>query len=225
MKRLLVLVEGQTEETFFNSLLQGHLAALGVAASCTMICTSREEGRRANRGGHLHKWRFIERDLRLLLRSRPDAVTTMLDLYGFPPDIPGFPSTLPPATSDRVKKIGAAISAAINDSRFIPGILAHEFEALLFTAPPQIAEIAVDDEDRRQSAAAALQAIAASFPSPEDIDDSPETAPSKRILREIPGYEKPRHGPVIAARVGLPAIRARCPSFSDWLGRLESLGG
>lgn len=34
------------------------------------------------------------------------------------------------------------------------------------------------------------------------INDDPSTAPSKRILALMPGYEKPFHGPLIACDIG-----------------------
>lgn len=69
--------------------------------------------------------------------------------------------------------------------------------------------------------------IANGFDSPELINDGPTTAPSKRIIAEIPEYafQKSTAGPLIAARIGLDVMRARCPNFGEWLGRLEALGG
>lgn len=71
-----------------------------------------------------------------------------------------------------------------------------------------------------------LAALAAKVKSPELIDDGQHTAPSKRIASLIPAYanEKPTAGPIIAAAVGLAAIRAKCPHFDAWLRRLETLG-
>lgn len=223
MSWLLVLVEGQTEETFFNLVLREHLEARGVSAKCTMICTSREEGRRQHRGGHAGRWEYVEKDIRQLLKSNPDAVTTMLDVYAFPKNMPGFPSPWPPTTIERARALEEATTKAVNDPRFIPGLLVHEFEGLLFSVPEQIAEVAVVEEARRRSIAKKLRAIADAFATPEDIDDHPLRAPSKRIADVVPEYSKPRHGPIIAERVGLSTLRERCPLFSAWLARLEDL--
>lgn len=225
MSRLLVLCEGQTEETFFNLVLRQHLAERNVFSDCTMICTAREDGRRMHRGGHAHRWDLIERDIRLLLRSNPDAVTTMLDLYAFPNDLPGFPAPRPAsATAERVRALAEATTRVVNDARFIPGLLVHEFEGLLFSGPEHIAAVAIVDETMRPGVERRLRAVAEAFATPEDINDSPQTAPSKRLLDIVAGYRKPRHGPAIAARVGLPRLRERCPLFSAWLARLEALG-
>jgi hypothetical protein len=59
--------------------------------------------------------------------------------------------------------------------------------------------------------------------SPEDINDSPETAPSKRILAAMSGYQKTFHGPLIACDIGIDPMRAACPHFDQWLRALEGL--
>ena len=60
---------------------------------------------------------------------------------------------------------------------------------------------------------------------PEDIDDKPVTAPSKRILDLLPDYQKPVAGLLIAQHIGLAAIQAVCPHFNTWIRRLLALPG
>ena len=98
----------------------------------------------------------------------------------------------------------------------------HEFEGLLFTDPQAFewVEDGWDDYTKR-----ALEAVAQEFTSPEEINDSPETAPSKRIERIFKGaYSKTEHGPLIAESIGMDAIRAKCPAFSEWVGKLQAWG-
>jgi hypothetical protein len=71
--------------------------------------------------------------------------------------------------------------------------------------------------------AADLEAIRVGFNSPEEINDSPMTAPSKRLLKIIPGYQKPLYGNIAALDVGLKSIRDQCPHFDSWLKRLETI--
>ena len=61
------------------------------------------------------------------------------------------------------------------------------------------------------------------FATPEDIDDSPVTAPSKRVQAIISGYEKPLLGVLAAVEIGLARIQEECPHFRAWLNRLETL--
>jgi hypothetical protein len=70
-----------------------------------------------------------------------------------------------------------------------------------------------------------LEAVAQEFTSPEEINDSPETAPSKRIMRIFEGaYSKTVHGPLIAESIGMDAIRTKCPAFNEWVGKLQAWG-
>ena len=73
----------------------------------------------------------------------------------------------------------------------------------------------------RPSLTPSFQAIRNEFDTPEQINDSPDTAPSKRVLGLFPGYQKPLLGTLAAQEIGLDAIRRECAQFSDWIERLE----
>ena len=92
----------------------------------------------------------------------------------------------------------------------------HEFEGLLFSNCERL------PKDWPTGFRASFQAIRNQFDSPEEINDSPETAPSKRVEGLVPGYEKPLLGALAAIEIGLDAIRAECPHFNEWLTQLES---
>jgi hypothetical protein len=66
-----------------------------------------------------------------------------------------------------------------------------------------------------------LQKIRAEFGSPEEINDDPNTAPSKRIANLFPSYRKPLHGVLAAKRITIDVIRGECPHFDEWLTTLE----
>lgn len=70
-----------------------------------------------------------------------------------------------------------------------------------------------------------LSELVRRFDSPELIDDGETTAPSKRIIAEIPKYrhQKATAGPLIASRIGVQIMRERCPHFNDWVTILEAL--
>ncbi len=61
-----------------------------------------------------------------------------------------------------------------------------------------------------------------SFDSPEEINDSQQTAPSKRIVGLNPGYAKVSDGVRISQKIGLTVMRAQCPHFNEWIGKLEA---
>lgn len=68
-----------------------------------------------------------------------------------------------------------------------------------------------------------LQDIAQQFASPEHINNSPSTAPSKRIEALMKGYQKPLMGALAALEVGLDVMREKCSLFNQWLESLEYL--
>ena len=93
----------------------------------------------------------------------------------------------------------------------------HEFEALLFSDCETFSRAI-----GRPELSANLQSIRNQFPSPEEIDDSPITAPSKRVEELVEGYEKPLLGALAICEIGLDTIRDECPHFSEWLAHLEA---
>ncbi|MEA1048300.1 hypothetical protein U5801_00485 [Lamprobacter modestohalophilus] len=57
MTRLIVVVEGQTEEAFVNSVLKPHLDPLGVYTSATIVGKrlAQRRGTRVRGGGHYRR--------------------------------------------------------------------------------------------------------------------------------------------------------------------------
>lgn len=217
MTRVLVLVEGQTEETFVKEVLAPYLAPRNVYLQYTILKTRREVDRPDFRGGVVSYHQIRGDVLRLLNDTDAAAVTTMLDYYGLPRNFPGR-ATLPAGDSyTRVAHLEAAFEADIGDRRFIPFLTLHEFEALMFSDPDRVA-------GEFPAVRAELHAIRDAFGSPEEINDDPDTAPSKR-LNELLGdaYQKTLHGPLITMTIGIETIRRECSHFNEWVERLASL--
>jgi hypothetical protein len=105
-----------------------------------------------------------------------------------------------------------------NLSRFLPFVVVHEFEGLLFSDCAAFAR-GICRPDLEPS----FSQIRKGFATPEDIDDSPVTAPSKRVEALVPGYNKPLFGALAILEIGLDPIRDECPHFDGWLHQLESI--
>jgi hypothetical protein len=224
--RLYILVEGQTEEEFVKHTLQPHLLHHGVDARVIVVATRRDRAGRKHRGGG--RWSHWKRDLEVIARQQHASdvrITTLFDLYGLPKDFPQ-PTDLPRTTDTRVvaECLEEVMAEAIGDSqdRLIPYLERHEFEALVLAALDHL-EAVIDRPDQLRGLAALRREIGDQ--SPEDIDDSPLTAPSKRLHRLVPGYQKTLHGTTAVNAAGISRLREACPRFSQWVGRLESLGG
>ena len=230
MVRVLIHVEGETEEAFVNQVLAPHLYPCGfTAVSARLLGNARQ---RARRGG-IRPWPAARADiLRHLREDRACLATTLVDYYALPATGAGaWPERAragasPAASADaRAAVVEAALARDIatemgtnfDAARFMPFIVMHEFEALLFSDPEGFARGLQQPELARR-----LAEIRAAFVNPEEIDDGPRTAPSKRVEDLLPGYQKPFHGVSAARAIGLPAIRAACPHLSTWLTRLEA---
>lgn len=224
-KKVLILAEGPTEEAFIKQVLASALPGLWLIPT---IVKTKVTGAKPEKGGSVTYHEF-KRQLNLLLRdSSASAVTTMLDYQGLRSDFPGRERPEGNTPAARVKSVEAAMKADVADSRYLPFLALHEFEALLFVRPQVIANVL-----RKPVLAKPLQKIRDEFPvTPEEINDSPLTSPSARIesaCAEVCGssrvFQKRTHGPIVTARIGLTQIRAECPHFNDWTRKLESLTG
>jgi hypothetical protein len=102
--------------------------------------------------------------------------------------------------------------------RFVPFVVMHEFEGLLFS-DCQAFSRGIGRPELRPD----FQNIRDNFATPEEINDCSETAPSKRIQALVPDYEKPFLGVLAALEIGLTQIRSECPHFRAWLERLEAV--
>ena len=206
-KRLYIVVEGQTEEEFVKDLLEPYFQEYGIYVFPTIIRTST-----GHKGGFVN-YEHLKNDILRLLKSQGQdiVVTTFVDFFRCP--------TLPnqeiisaiPTHIERVEAMEKNIANDINDWRFIPYIQLHEFEALLFSASNGF-KMYFDKEISNE-----IQGVIDSFDNPEDINSSPDTAPSKRLLRIIPGYDKVIYGNLLALEIGLSIILERCPRFRTWI--------
>lgn len=221
MPRLLVHVEGQTEETFVNEVLGRHLYAVGFHS-----VGARYIGGARRRGG-ICGWAEARQGIVNHLRQDGQIfVTTMVDYYGLPQsdgrEWPGRAAAALLRSDDRASFVESHLSQDVREildtNRFIPFVVMHEFEALLFSDCAAFGRAIGQPE-----LALELAAIRDGFDTPDGINDSPESAPSKRILALKPSYEKPLLGALAALEIGLEKIRAECPHFDGWVRRLESL--
>ena len=209
-KRLYIVVEGQTEEEFVKSLLAPHFLKESIYVYPVIIHTSK-----GHKGGFVN-YDHLKNDVNKLLHSQGNdvVVTTFVDYFRCP-DLPQKEKWEAIHNhTKQVEQMESVISADISDRRFIPYIQLHEFEALLFSA------IDGFNEYFNENIVAQLQAIIDDFDNPEDINSSPEGAPSKRLLRIIQEYDKVMYGNIVALEIGIIKILDKCPRFRNWVDTL-----
>ena len=220
MTRIAVLCEGQTEHAFVQAVLCPYFETQRAQVVPVIVSTSRGKGGAKRKGGYVSPFE-LTKQLKSLCGCF-DCVTMMFDYYAFPTDWPGI-QTLPSLAKERKAKIETVVASQVGSGRFIPNLIMHEFEGILFAKPDAIAERCSENARDREELTSHLSRIANQFASPEDINDSPETAPSKRILKLVPTYDKVSHGRTIAEKIGLAVLKSRCKCFSAWIERLEGV--
>jgi len=114
--------------------------------------------------------------------------------------------------------IANEIGNNFNPKRFKAYLSMHEFESLLFSDPGRMSSGLYHPELEP-----ALSKIRDNFTTPEHINDDRETAPSKRLRKLIPGYDKITAGNLAALSVGIEAIMKECKHFRGWFEWLASI--
>ena len=181
-----------------------------------------------HRGGALSYDR-VKRHLRNLLRQKSaPTVTTFFDLYRLDKHFPGFDAAQQANLLSRKLEIlrtelakDVVAEAECVPARFIPHIQPYEFEALLFSDVAVLAGV----ESTWSKAQEVLSRVRAAAETPEYINDQPETKPAAHLARELknPRFNKLDHGPIAAAKMGLPVIEAECKFFAAWIKQLRGL--
>ncbi|MEW6087786.1 MAG: DUF4276 family protein [bacterium] len=217
MKKIHILVEGQTEETFVKRVF---LPYFGNKLYCNPVIarTKKVKSGLIFKGG-ITSYEKVKNDIiRLLLDSSVCIVTTMIDYYGFSSMVPFKDKIQGHICFDRVASLENLFQKDINSPRFIPYLQLHEFESLVFVSPEEIGKAFNNMRKVNE-----IAEIKRKFNSTEEINDNPNTIPSKRLSNLFPSYQKTLHGPLITNRIGLNAIRKECKHFNLWLEKLENL--
>lgn len=215
MIRVNIICEGPTEEQFVSKILAKYF--IGYNIILTPI----------NLNGGFNYDRLKNNIIKTLNYDKSAYVTTLVDLYGINNDYPGYALNQNKEALQKVEAIEKAVDADIlafknlHNRRFFAYFQLYEFEALLFSEPQSLEEsLKIDHPNIPQGC---FTAILEGFPTPEYINDSVHTKPSKRILTIAPSYNKVADGIIIAEIIGVEQMRAACPHFNSWLQKIENL--
>lgn len=211
-KRLYIVVEGQTEEEFVKDIIVPFFQQRGIYVYPVIIHTSK-----GHKGGFVN-YDHLRNDINRLLKSQGQdvIVSTFVDFFRCP--VLPEPDKWNNITNhlERVAEMEKAMKKDINDWRFYPYIQLHEFEALLFSSGKGFKKY-FDEKNSNE-----IQKIIDAYSNPEDINSTPEGAPSKRLLQIIPEYDKVMYGNIIALEIGINTILEKCPRFRDWIDLLTA---
>ena len=216
---VVVLVEGTTEKIFIEAMVVPYLATKGIYMTAIIV------SKPGQKGGDV-KFSRVKNDIGMHLKQRSDTYLTLfVDYYGIKNDWPGFEKFKRQRTPENKaltmlaatkKEVNSLYGAFDSDRRFLPYVSMYEFEGMLFSEPKQMAEILGVSEE-------SVNKILAECGEPEHINDSPHTAPSKRIEKLSSRFKKTTTGISIARAIGLSKIRKQCPLFNRWLTTIEEI--
>ena len=209
-KRVYIVVEGQTEQEFVNTILAPFLQNKGIYDVRAVLIRTSKNGR----GGFVN-YTHLENTINGLLKQSANndfIVTTLVDFFRIPSSVPNYNECLSKAKRiEQVIALEQAISNTIDDIRFFSYIQLHEFEALLFSNNSGF-EYCYDKNE-----SAKTQNIINEYTNPEDINTTPNGAPSKRLLAIKVDYDKVIEGNIIASEVGIDSMMKKCPRFKAWV--------
>ncbi len=217
MKRLLIVVEGDTEKEFIDKVLSPYLYAKGLqSVDCFKI--------KHTKGG-LTKYRHLKTDLINCVYENNVLVSTLIDFYALPKDFPKYEAAN--AFVNKAERLTFLEQAIVEDletekgtsfPNLFPYIQLHEFEALVFSSIDSIRALYSENDAKLNE----IEQVMATYPNPEDINDSPQTAPSKRLKNNqlIMGYNKINDGIMIIEETGIDTILSKCPRFRRWVETL-----
>lgn len=215
---VIAVVEGRTEQVFIEKLLAPYLGHKNIGMRATQV------SKPGQKGGDV-RFSKIKRDIAGHLKQRQDTyVTTLIDYYGTKewPGLEQLTGNRAPAEIADTLNTGARNEIAQElpscdvGKRFVPYMAIHEFEALLFSDTTVLAdELGVDHQQ--------ITAIIQECGEAECINNSEQTAPSKRLAGLYQGFKKTTTGIAIAERIGIDNMRKACPLFDVWIATFERL--
>jgi len=215
MKNLYIYCEGQTEESFINQVLYPYLMNIGICV-IPIICTTKRTKSEKFKGG-ISNYQKIKSELILLCKQhKNEMLTTMFDYYGMPDNTPSIGNSSG-NLYEKISQIEKSVEDDINMPNLFFNLIVHEFEGLLFADTSAFQSITDNDVIMK------LQEVKNDFISPEHINNSVDTAPSKRIEKIIPNYAKILNGTIISEKIGVDRICAECKHFRDWLEKIKTM--
>jgi hypothetical protein len=221
MKHLYIVVEGETELEFIRRLLIPYLESKGLTTNIQgLIVTMKGGGHGFNNIEHFKK--TIQP---LLSYKNEPVITTMIDHYGINSDkkLPNYSNCIKEIDIEkRISCMEQSLWVTVQSIKkypyFIPNILRHEMETLLFAAPEKGFYLEKDEIKNE------VLEICACIPNIEDINCTPEGAPSKRLIKiyskHNQRYNKVAIGVDIAELTGIDEIIKRSPRFKSWIDKL-----
>lgn len=221
MKHLYFIVEGETELEFVNRLLIPYLVEKGLHTNIQGILIT------MGGGGHgFNNIEHFKNTIKPVLHyDNEPFITTLMDYYGINSEkkMPNYTECMQEMSADeRISCLEAELNKQVQSIKpfkfFIPYIQKHEMETLLFANPAE--GFSLEDEKIQAS----VTEIYSQFENIEEINHTPQGAPSKRLEAIYKAskkkYEKGVDAIDIAEFTGIENMLEKCPRFKNWVNQL-----
>ena len=202
-----VVCEGQTETDFIKQLNKNYFNKINISLKPVGI-----NDKQKNIGGNVSIARVVN-----FLHNHSNMynmLTTFIDFYG-----------LKNKDNKKVSELEEEIKKEFyKDNKYknkilIPYIQMHETEALWFSDINAIIQVKNANKKQKED----LSKIIEKYKNPEDINDSYETAPSKRLENIFCDYSKVIDGKEISNKISINIFIEKCPRFSKWVNEISNL--
>ena len=218
-RQIAIICEGKTEELFCHQLIAPYMILEGITVRPMQI------SKPGQKGGDV-KYARLRNDLKNLLHQPHwSCVTTFFDFYGLQGEWSGYVEAQGLYKhTEKYERLTSAVreqvraDLSMDTSRFLPNFVMYETEGLYFSDSAKLATgLGVSQAD--------VDIILQECGEPEAINNSQQTAPSKRLSSLLGRQfeEKTTTGITIAKSITLPVIMEQCPIFKKWIDGMISL--
>lgn len=233
MKTVYVMCEGDSEVTFVKEILSEYLQGQILFYPITFTTSFNRKKGEIYRGG-VPVYDSVKKHISGAIKSgNCNYLTTMIDYYGLSGK--GFPgvsdnravyndiySEIAFLENEFNKDIENLIKENNLNVNFFSYYQLHEFETLLFSDLDKLKLIEPEWSEKEINL---LKESIRNFNNIEFINNSPNTAPSKRLNKAFSNvkYNKIIHSKLIIEAISIDNIRAKCRHFDEWLVKIENL--
>lgn len=227
--RIAIVTEGPTEEQFVTDFLAPYLQQASggrIYAQGMKVKTGyAASGRPATGGGGWYAktglcYNTFIRDL--LAQPQWQVVTTMIDYYGFPKDFIQKAGLENPGCEELENQLRDAYKTGVRQGKWVPFVVKHEFETLVIAGALHGTSSVFSEDD-----VAVMREWKQSALGVEEINDSEQTAPSKRLValkaRSTVPYQKLVDSSAVFAAARFTDVLGECPHFANWVACLLAL--
>ncbi len=216
MADIFLIVEGDAEERFYRETFAASFS--NHYFTVVRMPNKRNLTSRINKGGRVSYDSCVDNVRRFLRSTHCSLVALVYDYYGLHATFSEHLTTNEVTLDQKVEGIENRLEREIDDPRFRFVLQVHEFESYLFSDPSLLAA----HFGKPDSLSVLTGILQDSGNDPELINNSPQTAPSKRLSKLFPGFGKVTDGVTLANKTGVANIRKACKRFDAFCRLIAS---